>query len=64
MAALQCRLVDSPSEIPGDCWFCPWYCGPDDDQTERIPDFLSIHYREDWKGKRAPLAVRCPDGSL
>ena len=68
---LQCRLIDNDDPLfselknrPGSMWFCPWYCGPDDDQTERIPDFLSVHYQNDWKGKRAPIAVRCPSGDL
>ncbi len=68
---LKCFLVDNDApdfneriNQPGAMWLCPWYCSPADDQSEPIPHFLSIHYRNDWKGKRAPIAVRCPSGSL
>lgn len=69
--SLQCQLIDNDDpefsekiKQPGAMWFCPWYCGPTDDQAEQIPDFLSIHYLNDWKGKRAPIAVRCPNGGV
>lgn len=37
---------------PGDCWWAPW-----------LTLSLSPEYERDWKGKRAPLVIHCPDGS-
>jgi len=48
---------------PGAMWYCPWYYAPGEPEIE-IPPFISVHYRNDWSGKRPPIAVRCPNGRV
>ena len=55
--------------VPGFCWFAPWYVTADRQATgdwlskDECTKILSIHYMDDWHGKRFPLVVICPDGS-
>lgn len=44
--------------LPGMGWFNDWYLDVGGD------DFLSVHYRRDWAGKRPPIEVVCPDGDV
>lgn len=44
--------------LPGMGWYCDW-------QLEEGRGFqLSVHYNRDWRGKRAPICVVCPNGSM
>lgn len=43
--------------LPGMGWFNDWYLTMED-------SFLSVHYKRDWKGKRAPIELVCPNGDL
>ncbi len=45
--------------LPGMGWFNDWYLDRD-----LGGDFLSIHYRRDWLGKRPPIELVCPDGNV
>lgn len=43
--------------LPGMGWHNDWYLG-----FQR--PFLSPHYDRDWRGKRPPIEVVCPDGNV
>ena len=43
--------------LPGMGWYNDRYLDFDD-------DFLSVHYRRDWVGKRPPIEVVCPNGEV
>lgn len=45
--------------LPGMGWFNDWYLDRDLGN-----DFLSVHYRQDWLGKRPPIELVCPNGDL
>ena len=45
--------------LPGMGWFNDWYS----DIAQR-DDFLSVHYKRDWAGKRPPIELVCPNGEL
>jgi hypothetical protein len=43
--------------LPGMGWYNDWY-------LTMHEGFLSPHYSRDWKGKRPPIEVVCPNGSV
>lgn len=43
--------------LPGMGWYNDWYLSFHD-------GFLSPHYVRDWKGRRPPIEVVCPDGNI
>jgi hypothetical protein len=45
--------------LPGMGWYNDWYL-----ERDLGDDFLSPHYQRDWKGKRAPIEIVCPDGNV
>ncbi len=60
MNFLYCRLVEGPSDEPGDMWFL------NDQETwdyRRIAR-LSKNYLRDWDGTRNPIMVVIPNGQL
>lgn len=43
--------------LPGMGWFNDWYL-----DVAQGNDFLSVHYNRDWRGKRPPIELVCPNG--
>lgn len=61
----ECRakgwyMYDRRAFLPGMGWYNEWYLELDTDDRE----FLSIHYKQDWQGKRPPIELVCPNGSI